>query len=100
MSGRLGDIFPQNVVIGVGLLGSTLCTAAPSEMVTLAMSRTAGRLAPGRHAWVPGRSPHLREAPALPQRAASASAALPDPTLPCTRFSDHSSVPPSHTPAW
>ena len=77
ISGRLGDTFPQNVVIGVGLLGSTLCTAAPSEMVTVAMSRTAGRLAPGRHAWAPGRSPHLRGAPALPQRAASASAALP-----------------------
>ena len=60
ISGRLGDTFPQNVVIGVGLLGSTLCTAAPSEMVTVAMSRTAGRLAPGRHAWVPGRSPHVR----------------------------------------
>ena len=28
ISGRLGDTFPQNVVIGVGLLGSTLCTAA------------------------------------------------------------------------
>mmetsp|Transcript_32522 Transcript_32522/g.68162 ORF Transcript_32522/g.68162 Transcript_32522/m.68162 type:complete len:382 (-) Transcript_32522:434-1579(-) len=25
VSGRLGDMFPQNVVIGVGLLGSTLC---------------------------------------------------------------------------
>eukprot|EP00320_Phaeocystis_rex_P006520 CAMPEP_0119056778 /NCGR_PEP_ID=MMETSP1178-20130426/1352_1 /TAXON_ID=33656 /ORGANISM="unid sp, Strain CCMP2000" /LENGTH=445 /DNA_ID=CAMNT_0007037541 /DNA_START=36 /DNA_END=1371 /DNA_ORIENTATION=- len=25
ISGRLGDMFPQNVVIGVGLLGSTLC---------------------------------------------------------------------------
>ena len=25
VSGRLGDIFPQNVVIGIGLLGSTLC---------------------------------------------------------------------------
>jgi sugar phosphate permease len=24
-SGRLGDMFPQNVIIGVGLLGSTLC---------------------------------------------------------------------------
>ena len=28
ISGRLGDTFPQNVVIGVGLLGSTLCAAA------------------------------------------------------------------------
>ena len=25
ISGRLGDTFPQNVIIGVGLLGSTLC---------------------------------------------------------------------------
>jgi len=25
ISGRLGDMFPQNVIIGVGLLGSTLC---------------------------------------------------------------------------
>ena len=25
ISGRLGDMFPQNVVIGVGLIGSTLC---------------------------------------------------------------------------
>jgi sugar phosphate permease len=25
ISGRLGDMFPQNVVIGVGLMGSTLC---------------------------------------------------------------------------
>jgi sugar phosphate permease len=25
VSGRLGDTFPQNVIIGVGLLGSTLC---------------------------------------------------------------------------
>ena len=100
ISGRLGDTFPQNVVIGVGLLGSTLCTAAPSEMVAVAMSRPAGRLAPGRHAWAPGRSPHLRGAPALPQRAASASAALPAAPRRGTRFSDHSSVPPSHTLAW
>ena len=28
VSGRLGDIFPQNVLIGVGLLGSTLCLGA------------------------------------------------------------------------
>jgi len=25
LSGRLGDTFPQNIIIGVGLLGSTLC---------------------------------------------------------------------------
>merc|ERR1712087_431679 len=25
ISGRLGDMFPQNIIIGVGLLGSTLC---------------------------------------------------------------------------
>jgi OPA family glycerol-3-phosphate transporter-like MFS transporter 1/2 len=25
ISGRLGDMFPQNVIIGVGLIGSTLC---------------------------------------------------------------------------
>merc|ERR1712113_1261879 len=25
LTGRLGDMLPQNVIIGVGLLGSTLC---------------------------------------------------------------------------
>ena len=30
VSGRLGDMFPQNVIIGVGLLGSTLCLGRPA----------------------------------------------------------------------
>ena len=82
ISGRLGDTFPQNVVIGVGLLGSTLCTAATLMAHPSQGPGTAGHLAPGRHARVPGRSPHLRGA--IAGAAAARSPRLRPPPGPAT----------------